>query len=367
MKKRGLYILFALLLVSSVYGFDYKFYTINYECEERFCVEGSNISFFVEIDNRGSEKIELIGIEMRDYENNTLIGQWNTSYFPLIDYRGDLFDIWPSQKKTMIVNMTLPEKNIPSGLRYYPCFNNAVRTPRIVVEEKYNLRHCYIDRPEFVPMVDCIYNSACKSEEYCGANFCKKLKCDECEYINNHVCVEYECCDSDMCGKNQECTLNQCFDLDCSWNQKIENHICIDLNCNPNQLIIDNECVDANCKFDEYVFNYSCSKLNCKETEHIFNHTCKLLNCSYDEYLVNKTCQKLDCKFNQGYINNTCQNLDCQFYQNVINHACVNNRPLLIKMSIEMIILLLIGFLIYLDIKKYNIFRKNKLINQKKP
>lgn len=371
MKKiKLLLIIVMLIFVKSVVSAEYSFYDVNYSCENVNCVEGDKITWEVTVRNRGFEKMEIIGVEVHDWYDEAIVSFYNVSFFPLVDYRGDIIEIWPKQEAIVRINDYVPEANTPSGFYYYLCFDNAVRTPRIVVGDVYNLKYCYSDQQFFLPIVDCVYSTSCKSDEYCGVNTCKKLKCGECQFISNHKCVEYPCCESEDCALNHECVNHVCEKLDCAENEYLTNHSCRDLNCSESQGYFNHKCINLNCQEDEFVFEHNCVGLNCSEGEFIRDHNCVSLNCSEDEFLFNKSCNQLNCRYNEGYFNHSCATLRCGWYQKVLNHNCVNDKILITKLGVESFIVIMIILLIVLDIREYEIHKKlskksDKLLNKK--
>jgi len=355
-----------LFMASSAFSAEYSFYSVNYTCENTKCVQGDDITWDVTVENKGFEKMELIGVEIHDSYNDSTVSYYNISYYPTIDYRGEIISIWPKQEAKISIKDRVPPANTPSGFYYYLCFDNAVRTPRIVVGDVYNLKYCYNDQQLFLPMVDCVHSDTCRKDEYCGTNTCKKIKCNECEFIVNHRCVEYQCCKSDDCGLNQECVNNVCGRLDCAENEFLYNHTCKELNCEEDEGYFNHKCVTLNCDEVEHIVNHNCEKLNCTGDEFIKDHSCFSLNCSENEYLINQSCNKLSCRYNEGYFNHTCVTLSCGWYQKVLNHNCVNDRILITKLGVEAFIVILILVLIILDIREYEIHRKpkDKLINK---
>ena len=55
MKKEVIWIIAALVLVAFAKG-DYTFYNIKPECQYGLCVEGDNINWTIEIENKGERK-----------------------------------------------------------------------------------------------------------------------------------------------------------------------------------------------------------------------------------------------------------------------------------------------------------------------
>ncbi|MCK5282024.1 MAG: hypothetical protein KAK00_01315 [Nanoarchaeota archaeon] len=329
------------------------FYELIYKCENNQCVEGDIAEWNIKINNEGDSKIEVKTIEIRDSINNSIIAIFDTDYYPLMDYRGDLFVIQAKQERTKTIRAEIPKANNGTSLIYHLCFTNAVNEPYLSRDEIYTVEHCYSDRNEIMPILKCASNSSCNNDEYCLDNECVKLECGYCQYISFHRCANFECCDSNKCEEDEACKKRRCIKLDCMENEYLSEHICIPLNCSSNEFIFNHSCVGINCGEDEFILNRSCVRLNCSEDEFILNRSCVRLNCSEDEFILNRSCVRLNCMFNETAISHKCQALKCYFFQKIANNRCINNKPLIFKLSIEFIIVSTIIAILIIDIKRY--------------
>ena len=85
---------------------------------------------------------------------------------------------------------------------------------------------------------ECSLSADCAQDSFCQNNFCKKLTCNNCQYVANHTCTNYECCSDQQCGDNNPLTTDKCM------NASTINSYCLheSLNeCNTNE-----DCNDSN-------------------------------------------------------------------------------------------------------------------------
>ena len=100
LKQPLIYGLFLVaLLIPSFSAGEYSFYTINHSCQHGHCVEGDSMTWEIIIHNRGFEKMEIIGIELRDYTDDSLLAKYNVSI--LGPQRGPSF--FPNQDHPNII------------------------------------------------------------------------------------------------------------------------------------------------------------------------------------------------------------------------------------------------------------------------
>lgn len=353
MKKKWMLLLAVLFLINSALVSSY-FYEISHNCSEDVCIEGQNAEWYVTIFNRGTLTLEYSKIELLNSLNNSQIAVYDSGFQPLSIERGDTILVSPMQKATVRLNGTLPKANFGKMLIYYPCFTTVTPNDDWTHRQKniYEIINCY-DSNESMPLLQCISDSDCRSDESCINNKCSKLKCNDCQYISNHSCKSFSCCISDHCKNNEFCANNTCFKLDCKEEEYLFNHSCMNLSCSQTQAIINHACNEVNCSFDEFMINHKCQKLNCSYNEHIVDNACALLQCAEEEKPGNHTCIALKCSFNETISNHECSSLDCYFFQRIENHKCISDKPLIYRLIAELTAVILIILFIVLDVKKY--------------
>ena len=352
-KKDSCILIIAVLILLNVMPTKALDYSITYSCEKNQCIEGKFAEWNISINNNGPNKIEIVSIELRDSINNSLIALFNTTYRPLSDKRGNLFVIPQNQQKIKMISAELPGANNYTNLVYYACFTNTINEPEYTKKKVYSLRFCYDEKNEVMPVLECVLNSSCPYNKYCRSNKCIDFKCKDCQYKSNHKCVNYECCGNDSCKIDELCTNNNCAKLNCGEDEYSFNHSCRPFNCAYNEFLINNSCKTLNCSEDEFVFNRSCVKLNCSE----------------DEFVFNRSCVNLKCMFNETAVNHSCKPLNCYFFQKKVNHQCANDKQLIFKLSIELVVILVIIALLIMDVRRYEskVKEEKPKVEEKKP
>jgi hypothetical protein len=355
----GYFVFLAIALgVANAMLADAALYNITYSCEDGVCVEGKPVNWNITIYNRGDKVIEYTTIELFDSVSNNLIAEVRVQFNPLSSDRGSLIVVNTNSKKTIMLSGNVPKANYRQSLIYYPCLTKTVTDSYLISKYgKYEKRHCYT-KNETMPVVECLGDGNCGNDERCVLNKCAKVECGECQYITNHMCVDYECCSAEQCGYDEICINNSCQKLDCGEDEYIENRTCKALNCGYDEYIENRTCKALNCGYDEYIFNHTCKKLVCKENEFIEEHKCKLLKCKENEYAENHTCKKLSCLYNETVSQHKCVPLECRFFQKIKNHECVADKSLILKSLAELVALVIIIALLFLDTKKYKITHK---------
>lgn len=329
------------------------FYNITPSCANDICIEGEIATWNVVISNSGKSEVEYTGVELFDTANSTLFASLSLPFYPLSDKRGDLIVVRQNEKATVNLTGRLPKANYGQLLVYYPCFTTTITDSYIIAKEnKYESRQCY-NANETMQVLECISSNNCNSEEYCSFNSCLKLRCTECQYTKNHACADYKCCSHEQCKFDESCANNTCRQLGCNVNEYIQNHTCIFLNCAMDEMIMNKSCSKLNCSFDEAAFNHTCKKLDCSQNESIMDHACRLLQCKENEYAENHSCRPLQCSGNETVLNHACIPLDCYFFQDAVGHACRNNRQVILKSALEIIIIIAIIVFFVLDFRKY--------------
>ncbi len=330
-------------------------YNITYSCQKGICIVGQKAEWFVNIDNKGRNNIEVTALEFRDSVNpSKIIASVDFNYNPLSSERGDIVTIYPLTNGNITLTGILPNPNKGQLLLYYPCITTAVSgDDRVYIKESV-LRYCHKVN-ESMPLFQCNYDEHCKYDERCKSNKCLKLDCKKCQYIFENKCMDYQCCENEQCISNQACVNNTCISLSCKYNEYVFNHTCNLLNCNDNEYIFNKSCTKLNCSLDAVAFNNTCIKLSCKEDEYLAEHKCSKLNCRENEAPINHVCKVLNCNFNETIINHKCIPLNCYFYQTIKEHRCVTESRIILKMVIEIIALIaIVGFLAldFMKIKK---------------
>jgi hypothetical protein len=365
-KKEVLVILIILLpvvCITNTWALDYR---INVACENGVCMKGQTAEWNITITNNGDKTLDIVGIELIDFFNHTIIASWNTTYEPIISQIDDVFRVYAGESGTKNITGKLPAPNDNKALVYYLCFENTVRAPEFEKYSIYTKRVCYDYTYEKMPLIECIDNSLCSFKEYCSNELCKKLVCKDCQYPEAHKCVNFECCYNSTCQNDQFCMGNLCLNLNCSTNEQPINHSCQPLNCSREEMYVDHTCLTLNCSEEESYVNHTCVNLSCKEDEFFYNHSCKILDCAFDEGLFNHTCVPLNCLFNETAVKHMCKPLDCRFFERKIAHQCVPDKPLIFKLSIESTVILIAILILIIDIRRYEA-KKHLKKSKKKP
>ena len=329
------------------------FYKISNFCENDICIEGQNATWKTTISNDGNYEIELIGLELLEFGNNTAFVSMQIPYHPLSSFRGDIIPIYIGQKVSINITAPVPKANFNELLVYQPCFTFTVTDSYINAKEgKYTIRQCFNENAS-MPVIQCTQSSHCGDKSYCYAERCLSLNCSSCQYIISHQCVNYRCCANSQCRPDQICSNNTCINLGCSSGQYVENYTCTNLACGFDEFISNRSCKKLECRYDEFAFNHTCRALNCSLDQKIENSTCINLDCSYNEFAKNHKCLAFKCKLNESYYNHTCIPLKCPFYKEKINHTCVTDNRFVFRFAIEAAAVLIIIAFFALDIKNY--------------
>lgn len=331
-------ILFLIVLkISSAY-----FYEIKTKCQNNVCISNKTVEFVVNITNKGTSELEIVSFEIIENTSSKKVAEYNESKVVVQGY---------GHSNLILLNTTLPVVNKRSVINYYPCITTLGKREHRLYRSRFGLEieYCYEKNTFNITVHPCSINNECSYDEFCEDYICKKLDCDQCNYILNHKCVSYECCNSNDCASNQICLNNSCELLTCKIDEIPVNHTCIKLEC----------------KEDEYVFNSSCIKLKCNQDEYVFNHTCEKLNCKKNEHVMNHSCVILECKGNEHAINQQCKLLNCSSLQYPKNNKCKIDTMILLAIIAKFISWIMIIIIIILIIKKY----KTKQIknNNKQP
>ncbi|MBL7055905.1 hypothetical protein ISS07_03265 [Candidatus Woesearchaeota archaeon] len=69
--------------------------------------------------------------------------------------------------------------------------------------------------------------------------------------------------------------------------------------------------------------------------------------------MQNNTCISFVCKLDEEYRDHECKKLECELFEKAQNHACVHDNFLVFKLVLELIVIVGIAFLLFMDIKKY--------------
>ena len=357
-KKRVVLLALALLLaLPSSWAY---YYTIYPQCSSNPCISGQPMNWTVEIFNDGKRKIEYVTMEIVDGKTQDVLANWEVEFNPLSSERGDVIPILPGHKINVTMPSLTPKQHLNNRFSYYPCFTITILdTLTLAKYGEYENRHCFIEN-ESMYVLDCIYNEHCKASEHCGGNRCLTLRCQDCQYIANHSCVNYECCADDQCTYNSQCVNRSCTPIQCTQTQYLFNRTCMDIQCEQSEILVNRTCIPLNCSAHEGFVNHSCQPLSCADNQHIVDHRCVPLDCLESEYPSNHSCMQLSCREDQGFRDHSCYDLDCYPFQNIDNHTCINNTALILKLSAEIIILILIILFIILDVVKYRNRKKGK-------
>lgn len=355
-KKICMAVLVLLFLMMSIQWVNAYFYNITYKCKGNICIEGQQAEWYVTISNFGSRVMEYTAIELLDAVNGSIFVKLERPFHPQSSIRGSLIVVSQNEKVTVNLSGTVPRANYQQNLIYYPCFTKTVTDSYIISRYgEYETRNCYKENLT-MPVIQCISDDNCDSDEYCGLSNCLQLDCGECQYIEDNACVNYECCSSEQCGFNEVCKNNACEKLNCKFNEYIENRTCKALNCGFDEYMANQSCKKLNCSYSEFVFNHTCKKLECQENEFIEEHECK--PCKADEYAMDYTCRPLKCLYNETPVNHTCIPLNCYFFQKAENHVCINAKSVIFKLILEIAAIIAIIIFLILDVRKYEIRHK---------
>lgn len=79
--------------------------------------------------------------------------------------------------------------------------------------------------------IGCLEDEECSTDERCMDYNCEVVLCEGCEFAENHACYAYECCSSEMCAPGEECASHECVELTCREDQIEETHYCRDVIC----------------------------------------------------------------------------------------------------------------------------------------
>lgn len=354
-KKRTLHIavLCALMLMLSSTQIMAYFYTIYPECSTVPCITNQPMNWTLEIFNDGMHKLEYTSVEIADSTTDQVVAIWSIDFQPLSSNRGEVIPVSPTRKVNITVFSPVPKQHYNSRFYYYPCFTHVISDSQTLAKYgEYTNRHCYKEN-DSIFVLGCTANSHCKADEICGGNLCKPLTCGPCQYIKDHTCVSYGCCMDDDCAYDYQCANHTCTPVLCFETQYLFNRTCVDIQCEESEFIFNNSCSPLECADDEGYANHTCQKLECADDEFILGHRCSPLDCAEDEYAKNHLCNPLECSPEQGYTNHQCYDLECYAFQTIDNHQCKNNGRLILKLSVEVLIVILIIAFIVLDIYKY--------------
>jgi hypothetical protein len=346
-------ILCALMLMLLAPQSSAYFYKINPQCSTVPCISGQPMNWTFEISNNGMRKIEYVAAEVVDSTTDQTIAAWEIDFQPLSSDRGPIIAVSPTRKVDITVPGIIPRQHYNNQFYYYPCFTHIISDSQTLSKYgEYTFRHCYKEN-DSIFVLGCTSSTHCSANEICGANLCKPLVCDACQYIENHACQSYGCCADDDCAYDFQCSNHTCTQVLCLETQYLFNRTCVDIKCEENEVILSHSCTPLQCADDEGYVNHTCQKLECADGEFISEHRCAPLNCAENEYPQNHLCNPLECSSEQGYKGHQCYDLECYPFQTIDSHQCRNEGRLIIKLSVEVIIVLLIIAFIALDIYKY--------------
>jgi hypothetical protein len=346
----ALFALMAALLLPSASAY---FYTIYTECSTFPCITGQPMNWTLEIFNNGMKRLEYVAAEIVDSTTDQTYAAWEIDFQPLSSDRGPVIPVGPTHKVNITIPSLIPKQHYGNKFNFHPCFTHVISDSQTLSKYgEYTFRHCYKE-DDSITVLGCTNDIHCKSSEICGGNECKPLECGSCEYIKDHSCVKHECCMDDDCSYNSQCANHTCVAISCLESQYLFNRTCVDIQCEEHQIISNHTCKLLECLDDEGYSNHTCVPLTCKDDEFISNHYCSPLSCLESEYPGNHTCRPLECSNEQGYKNHECYDLECYPFQTMEDHSCKNNMRLILKLSVEVLIVILILTFIALDIYKY--------------
>ncbi len=356
-KKRGpstaavFALAFALMLSApSVMAY---FYTVYTECSTVPCISGQPMNWTLEIFNDGKHVLEYTSAEVIDSATDQTIAVWDSNFQPLSSERGDTTFVNPTRKINITISSKAPQEHYNNKFFYYPCFTHVISDSQTLAKYgEYTNRHCYKEN-ESLFVLGCTANIHCKADESCAGNLCKQLACGSCQFIKSNQCVDFGCCKDDDCSYDAQCSNHTCIPILCLETQYLFNRTCVDIQCAENEIVSNHSCSLLDCAEDEGYANHTCKKLACEDNEFISDHRCAPLDCLETEYPSNHLCSPLECLPEQGYKSHQCYDLECYAFQTVENHGCKNNARLIIKLSSEVLIVILIILFLALDIYKY--------------
>lgn len=181
----------SLFIVVFLSTFASAIMVISYECEDKNCIEGSDIHFDIDIENNLDKPIVVGELYLKEliYKQNFLL--------PL---EAEIV-LEPGERHTE--RYTMPMPRVGSKLKdsytltYWFCMKvgSVGNTGVEVVSEVCNKVEKTINT---IPasQIWCTEDSECNSNEYCNTNSlykCKPVVCPEGQRPKNHVCVDVKC------------------------------------------------------------------------------------------------------------------------------------------------------------------------------
>jgi len=328
------------------------FYDLSYICEGGICIEGQQMKWNITLFQQGyRSSSEFTKIELLDAVNHKILATYELAYSPFKDESGKLIEVDKLDDVYIFINSTVPNPIFRKNLIYYPCFTKAVTESfQIAKYNKYEDTQCYNENFS-IPIIECLHDSQCKTNKRCISNLCENIYCGECQFAENNTCNNYECCSSLQCESDQLCKNNNCVNLDCKENELVINRTCVPIICGFDEYIESKVCKKLNCTFDEYIFNHTCKKLECNGFEIIKDNDCK--ECPSNQIANNNSCVDIKCSFDEEYFDHSCKKLECGLFADAKDHYCVHDNFLVFKLILELFIVGVIVFLLFMDIKKY--------------
>ncbi|MBN1385882.1 hypothetical protein JW968_02775 [Candidatus Woesearchaeota archaeon] len=280
-------IMFMLMSVSALAAYDYQ---MDYVCEDDDCRQGHQITWIFTYKNHGGKVLALYKINLKTPSGSS------------IAHYEDIFEIAPSETRTLNFTSVLPAPNTDNEVVYNICFTRKVdyddwwalgyEVNRSEFIDK-NLEFCYDDNYTLPvkPANYCPGTLYCGDDEVCINTRCTKLNCSECQFPRNHSCHDFECCTPGMCNDASTCINNTCTPLVCRDNEVIMDHHCVDMECTPDEYKSGFFCIKLNCADDEKAVDHRCIKLYCGKRQVIKDHECVDVLCHFFQKAEDGSCR----------------------------------------------------------------------------
>ena len=224
-------------------------YEISYSCEDGLCTPGAKVSFEIKLIHINLST-KYTSIKILDEKENVLGIKTNL----------DLV-VTPEQNESTTILGFIPDSE--ESLNLFPCFTFIPLDNLDAAEETTCGKDIFILDINSLAQLQCETDDDCSEGRVCDESLCKKLICNDCQFIQNHRCFSFECCNDGSCASNEICTDNRCNELICDENAYADNHECITLECRENEYKDGKRCKRLRCKSNEYIKNHECKKLSC--------------------------------------------------------------------------------------------------------
>jgi len=151
--------------------------SIDHECEDYRCKEGTDITYFINIRNNIEKEIIVNYIKIKNELDENIAVREEIRYL-----------LKPNESNVFNVTEKVPLP--PTGgytLNYYACFGVTILYPDNIVDDEV----CGLPRKSLtvlpISKIQCQENKDCEKKEYCDTNFfkCREINCNN-GFIFNH-------------------------------------------------------------------------------------------------------------------------------------------------------------------------------------